>query len=385
VVEASESPAPLILQVCPNDHPPFRDLCAVYQRAGESLGCRVETIFLAERFGGSLSPTGTVSVSESAENRASPDQTPEQNVRYLGIPDLSQNRRLVESFRHATAGIAGEPLLTICHRYRAYRTVIASGLKTKRLVAVAHEYRLLARWQRRLGRRLFAREAMFAGVSEPVREELAEVVPGALLLPNAIDLPRFDRGLLARNAALDALALTEGPVTIAVLGRLIPWKRPELAVDALRELETRNAVRLVFVGDGPLRGALERQAAGLPVQFAGFQADARRLLKAFDALLIVSEPREAFGMVALEAMAAGVPVIALPTPGPKFVLGEEAIFTDPEPSSIAAAIRQLEAGLADGEVAAMTARARLRAERLFSVAALAARLDDLFFHELRGQ
>lgn len=384
MVEESDSASPLILQVCPNDHPPFLDLCAVYQRAGESLGCRVLTIFLGEPFDQG-SRTSTASAASSEEQGAPLRRTADPMVRYLGISDLSRSRLVVQTFRNATADLAGEPLLTICHRYRAYRTVIASRLKTKRLVAVAHEYRLLSRRQRRLGRRLFARQAMFAGVSEPVRAELAEVVPDALLLPNAIDLPRFDRALLTRDVAREALSLTEGPVTIAVLGRLIPWKRPELAIAALRELELRKSVQLVFLGDGPLRNSLERQASGLPIQFAGFKPDARRLLKAFDALLILSEPREAFGMVALEAMAAGVPVIALPTPGPRFVLGEEAIFTEPEPNAIAAAIQKLEVSLADGEAAAMTERARRRAEQLFSVAALAARLDDLFFHGLRGQ
>lgn len=382
--EEPDSAPPLILQVCPNDHPPFLDLCAVYQRAGESLGCRVETIFLGEPFDED-SRDGIASAAGAAEQSARRQRTQDPHVRYLGVADLSRSRRVVKTFRNATVDLAGEPLLTICHRYRAYRTVIASRLKTKRLVAVAHEYRLLARRQRRLGRRLFARQAMFAGVSEPVHAELAEVVPDALLLPNAIDLPRFDRALLTRDAAREALSLTEGPVTIAVLGRLIPWKRPELAIAALRELENRNSVQLVFLGEGPLRSSLEQQASGLPVQFAGFEPKARRLLKAFDALLILSEPREAFGMVALEAMVARVPVIAVPTPGPRFVLGEEAIYTHPEPNAIAAAIRQLEVSLADGEAAAMTERARLRAEQRFSVAALAARLDDLFFHGLRGQ
>ena len=46
--EASGSVARgVILQLSPNDHPPFPDICAVYKAAGESLGCLVATAFFS--------------------------------------------------------------------------------------------------------------------------------------------------------------------------------------------------------------------------------------------------------------------------------------------------------------------------------------------------
>jgi glycosyltransferase involved in cell wall biosynthesis len=362
-MSSESSPAPLILQVAPNDHPPFRDLCATYQQAGESLGCRVETVFLSAPFNEVLLPT----------------------AHYLGATGSSQ-RHLVRTFRERVQTFATTPLLTVCHRYRACRTVIASGLTSHRTVAVAHEFGMLKRVQRRVNRLLFARQVSFAGVSPPVQAELARTVEGALLLPNVIDLPEFDSSLLSREGALAELQLPAAPdvLTVAVVGRLIPWKRPELAISALRALEDRRDVRLVFVGDGPLQQTLAEQTNRLPVHFAGFRDNARRLLQAFDALLLVSEDREAFGMVALEAMAAGVPVLAQRAPGPSFVLGENAYYCVADPASIATGLIQVHEAWRSGHTRAVTDAARHRVEREFSVTALAARLDDLFFQGRMG-
>jgi glycosyltransferase involved in cell wall biosynthesis len=357
------SSQPLILQVCPNDHPPFRDLCATYQQAGESLGCRVETVFLSAPF----------------------SETTQPDAHYLSVSDSGQ-RRLTKAFRQRLQAIDATPLLTVCHRYRALRTVVASGLTSHLTIAVAHEFGMLKRVQRRVNRLLFARKVLFAGVSPPVQAELSRVVNDALLLPNVIDLPKFDASVLSRDQALAELQLPAAPdlLTVAVVGRLIPWKRPELALSALRVLDDRQDIRLVFVGDGPLNDALSQQSSGLPVHFVGFKDNARSLLRAFDVLLIVSEDREAFGMVALEAMAAGVPVLAQTAPGPGFVLGENAYYCAADPASIATGLIQVGEARRNGHTRAVSDAARRRVERDFSVAALAARLDDLFFQGRMG-
>ena len=77
----------------------------------------------------------------------------------------------------------------------------------------------------------------------------------------------------------------------------------------------------MFVGDGVLRGRLEEEA-GENVVFAGFRTDARSLLRAFDIVLLCATSREAFGVVLLEAMAGGVPVVLADQPGPRSVVGD---------------------------------------------------------------
>ncbi|MCB1684747.1 MAG: glycosyltransferase family 4 protein [Pseudomonadales bacterium] len=337
---------PRILQVCPNDHPPFRDICDVYAAAGASLGCAVDTVYLTD-----LAAQGR-SASIAAGLRS-----------------------------HIAAG--PEPLLAICHRYRAYRTLRATGLKLPRVVTIAHEFGFFERLQRRLERRLFARNILFAGVSPAVQAELAATVPGALCLPNGIDIDSLNATLLSREAAQAELGIVQGSFTIGLLGRLVEKKRPLLAIDALAALQTDlPGARLLVIGDGELRAVMEARAAGLPVDFCGFVPDARRLLKGLDALLLVSKDIEAFGMVALEAMVAGVPVVAGPSPGPRSVLGEIGFYFDrAEPVAIAQALQAVHqaASSADAGLDAQLQQGIERARREFSVAAVARRLDDLFF------
>ena len=90
-----------------------------------------------------------------------------------------------------------------------------------------------------------------------------------------------------------------------VLGRMVPYKRADLAVVAC----TRLGLPLRIVGDGPETGKLKR-LAGPTVEFLGRQSDteaARELAKA-KALLFCGE--EDFGITPVEAMASGTPVIA---------------------------------------------------------------------------
>lgn len=89
-------------------------------------------------------------------------------------------------------------------------------------------------------------------------------------------------------------------------GRLVPYKRPEVAVEAAR----RAGVRLVVVGDGRSRAACDA-VAGPGVEFLGRVDDAhmRDLMRRARALVFPGE--EDFGIVPVEAMGCGTPVVAL--------------------------------------------------------------------------
>jgi glycosyltransferase involved in cell wall biosynthesis len=89
---------------------------------------------------------------------------------------------------------------------------------------------------------------------------------------------------------------------------------------------------------------------------------------------------EAFGMVALEAMVAGVPVVSGPVPGPQFVLGRVGYYyASDDPEAIARTLDEVRRDHGTGEGAERLARGADRALREFSIAALARHLDDLFF------
>ena len=130
------------------------------------------------------------------------------------------------------------------------------------------------------------------------------------VLPNAIDVddwaPRTGPGLAA------------GPVTLVSVGRLMPRKRPVRLVDMVervRSLLDGTDVRLVIVGDGPLRRRVERHVRrrGLEdvVRITGrvTRSEVREHLGSAS-VYVAPAPKESFGIAALEARAAGLPVVA---------------------------------------------------------------------------
>lgn len=121
------------------------------------------------------------------------------------------------------------------------------------------------------------------------------------------------------------------------LGRLVPYKRVDLAILAAERL----GVRLVVAGDGPERDRLVRMA-GRNVEFLGEipEADAATLLSTCAAFVFCAE--EDFGIAPLEANAHGAPVVALARGGvtETLVPGESAVFFDePSVDALCTAIR----------------------------------------------
>jgi glycosyltransferase involved in cell wall biosynthesis len=128
----------------------------------------------------------------------------------------------------------------------------------------------------------------------------------------------------SRRQQLDReLGLDGAPVVISV-GRLAPVKAQDRFLAAAAYI--RRAVpeaRFLLVGDGPLRGALERQAAALglsdTVGFTGARLDARELV-ARASLMLVTSRSEGLSVAVLEALAAGVAVVATDVPGMRELL-----------------------------------------------------------------
>lgn len=140
---------------------------------------------------------------------------------------------------------------------------------------------------------------------------------------------------------------TDAPLA-GVVGRLTEQKGHTYLLDAfaavVRELPS---ARLLVVGDGELHLALERQAARLrlddSVTFTGHRADVPRIMMALD-VLVVPSLWEGFGLVLLEAMAAGKPIVASCVSAiPEIVAdGETGLLVPPgDPRSLAQALLQM--------------------------------------------
>jgi glycosyltransferase involved in cell wall biosynthesis len=146
----------------------------------------------------------------------------------------------------------------------------------------------------------------------------------------------------------------EGEAWVAVCaGRLVPIKRMDRFVAAVELLDHLSGH--VF-GDGPLRAQLEGNRSGR-IRLHGADPELPVLLPAFDALVLPSA-REGCPLVALEAFAAGVPVVGFDVPGVRDALGPWGggiLVPEREgPRGLADALHRLrtESGLAAGCIAA---------------------------------
>jgi glycosyltransferase involved in cell wall biosynthesis len=157
------------------------------------------------------------------------------------------------------------------------------------------------------------RGVVLSAVSSVVAEQATRWMPDAsvAVLPNGVDV-RFWRDLPRRATGDD--------VVFVSAMRLTRKKRPLLLIrafaEAVRFVAGTPSLRLVVAGDGPARAAMLRLAKELGVHdrvtLAGARTrtELRELYAGAHAFILPSE-RESFGVAALEARAAGLPVIAM--------------------------------------------------------------------------
>jgi len=168
-------------------------------------------------------------------------------------------------------------------------------------------------------------------------------------VPHAVDNGRFQSiaDAISPGEARIALGLpATGPIVLFV-GKLIPWKQPDLLLHAFAATKAPDA-HLVYVGDGSMRADLEAAARRTKrsVHFLGFlnQTEVPLAYRAADVLVLPSSG-EPWGLVVNEAMNFGIPVIVSDRVGcaPDLVLpgvtGE--VFPDGSVSSLSGALDRL--------------------------------------------
>lgn len=171
------------------------------------------------------------------------------------------------------------------------------------------------RWRLRLDRWTAFLVDRHVCVSDAVREFSVEQggLPAdrTLVIPNGVDLDTFAN---ADPADLFTFDIPPKARVILSVGRLDPQKAPDVTLDAFRPLsDLYEDVHLLFVGDGPLREELEAKVGEHRLQrrvhFAGQRDDVPAIMRAAFCL-VLSSRWEGMPNVVLEAMAAGLPVIA---------------------------------------------------------------------------
>jgi glycosyltransferase involved in cell wall biosynthesis len=193
------------------------------------------------------------------------------------------------------------------------------------------------------------------------------------VVPSGVDPECFGATAPARAALRAAWGAGDADVVVIVVGVLEARKGHAALIDAAARLGNRLPLRLVFCGAGSLDDALRRHAAarGVAVTFLGFRDDVAGCLAAADVAALPSL-QEGLGVAALEAMAAGRPVVASRVGGLADVVvdGETGRLVPPgDAPALAAALAEL---ARDPELRANMGRAgTARVAARFSAAAMA--------------
>ena len=214
-------------------------------------------------------------------------------------------------------------------------------------------------WLQRLALRRF--DAVVA-VSGPIAERVraAGVDPGKVhLVPNVLAAAAT---AIQRADARRRLDLPDTPV-IGWVGRLSGEKGPDVALEAFARLG-RSDARLVVIGSGPDESALRARAAALGIEssvlWRGVVPDAGALFSAFDAFLLSSRT-EGTPIALLEAISAGVPVVATRVGGVPDVIDESSarLVESGDVGALAASLAEILADPAAARARAERARARV--------------------------
>lgn len=250
---------------------------------------------------------------------------------------------------------------------------------TKRLVAI----------ERRLSRRTDRIVAVSHATADDLvrlgvvgEGQLVVIAPGIRLEP-FLELPLLPPEERGGGALRRRLGVAPDGLLVAVVGRLAEVKRPEWAVDVWELLQQRfPELHIVFVGDGALRGALERRirAAGTEgarrLHLLGAEPDMPGVLRAVDVVLSTSSS-EGMPVALIEAAAAGIPAVATDVGGvAELVVHERTGWVGTSVEELSFALAHVLASPTERRAAGQ--RARLRVAARHSAARLAERLEELY-------
>jgi len=205
-------------------------------------------------------------------------------------------------------------------------------------------------------------------------------------IKNGIDLEYFHMGLREGSAGAKAtLGIDSANRVVGGIGRLIEYKRFNLLIETASLLKNRDNVIFLIVGDGPLKDELRKQKTRLgvdnKVKLLGWCSDVRDIYRALDVLVVTADWPEGFGLVTTEAMASGIPVVAVRNPTALEIITEDCgILVEPEPERIAEAVLRL---LDDHHLSsALAKRGRRLVEDRFDVNRTARELENLYLESV---
>lgn len=217
--------------------------------------------------------------------------------------------------------------------------------------------------------------------------DLHVTLPGkASVIHSGVDLQRFRKPEVAPTATRGSFGIHDRTLVVGTVGWLLPIKGPEVLLEAMGHVwQRRSNIALIYVGKGdleePLKAMVRRLNVADRVRFLGWRTDIPDLMHSFDIFVLPSR-NEGMGRVIVEAMAAGLPVVASRTGGlPDLVSdGHNGFLVPPgDAAALGRAIRKL-CDTADLRQR-MGEQGRRRAED-FSLQRMVDKLDALYIRML---
>ncbi len=242
-----------------------------------------------------------------------------------------------------------------------------------------------------VNRLLLERRDRVIGVGQSVCQALIRnegiPAPRVGVIYNGIDTAAFAKGFHERDAIRRELGFGAGDFVILQVARLDYLKDHATALRTVQRLVQRlPRARLVLVGEGPERAKIQelirQYRIGAHVRLLGLRKDVARLLRAADAFLLTSIS-EGIPLTVIEAMAAGVPVVATRVGGLPEII-EDGITGSLAAAGDDAALAQSILTLAEDAAlrGCIVERGRARADALFSESQMHIRYLSLY-HEMR--
>jgi glycosyltransferase involved in cell wall biosynthesis len=223
--------------------------------------------------------------------------------------------------------------------------------------------------------------------SVPYLAKALDATPERVIeMPNGVDTEAFSPGV-DESGLRDRLGIPADAVVaafVATLDRAHHFKRLDVAIEALGRTRSRD-IHLLVAGGGELLDGFRAQATasgvGGRVHFLDRvpHGELPAVLRASDLFVLTTEPPESFGIVLIEAMACGLPVMATDYPGVRAVVDDDTGILIPAGDSGAAAeaLDRLDDMGSDGRGRLGTA-GRAKAERLWAWPALLDRMDAAY-------
>jgi glycosyltransferase involved in cell wall biosynthesis len=288
------------------------------------------------------------------------------------------------------------PYVYTCHSLSFEEYISRSPSPANPINWLLHRLQIQAR--KSIEHTVIKRSDQIVALSEYTREKLERTYgllsPKVRVIPGGVELERF-RPSNDKTQIRARIGLPEDKFILFTVRNLVPRMGLENLISAFEIVQSgRSDLLLIIGGEGPLKLALKEQTkrCGVEdfVQFAGYipDEDLPSFYQMADLFILPTTELEGFGLVTVEALASGLPVLATPVGGTREILaklGSDYLFDDSTPQSIATGIIKALNGWAMNQAVYenISETCRKVAEQHYSWNNHVSHLEDLF-HSIIG-